>query len=113
MSEQEEEAEVSFDILISNLSVNLYSKSFGRKFVELSLGQTLYSTDFLHGSHLLWVGRGYLFTEVTAPQSIEISLKCEKDDYLKILGKAKISIGDLLLNHRQSFCQSYLFTPNS
>jgi len=72
----------------------------------------MYTTDSLHGSHLLWVNRGYLFKKVLSSDFLYISLKSEVDNYLKILGKAKINVNELLLNYKQSFYQTYLHSPS-
>jgi hypothetical protein len=69
------QSEHKFDIVVSNLSVNLYSKSFGRKFIELASGNTFHCTEGLHGSHLLWVGKGYLFRRSTSCHYINFCLK--------------------------------------
>lgn len=53
-------------MIVNNISVNLYSKSFGRKWLELNLKSKTYKTEALHGSHLLWVERGFLFKRVQA-----------------------------------------------
>lgn len=113
LQEQASQSEAAFDIIIKNISINLYAKNFGSKFLELGLNHTLYTTDHLHGSHLLWVARGYLFTNVSPTQAIHITLKSEKDQHLQILGRTKVPIKDLLLNYRQLFCQNYIFNASS